>query len=868
LNIFREKVDEKLNSVQLRNMEELGDIVKDTAEEVLRRKYRKKYTDEETDTRKEKPWFTEDIRREIKKRKYLNRERRNESDVVIKEMKKAEYTAQKNKVQNMIKEEISKYEKRIAKDLKEDRSRKKVWDCIKKLQGKEIKKEELRLYSESGEALQADEERQQLRRTWEDIYRKSENKIDEYWNSRIKVNYEEEEKNNQRCKIRKKFLLLDDNYKVERREVTFEEHMREHFDMTFRLDNPIKSMQCTRITKKDVCKQIKKMKFGKSPGPDELKIEIYKELMKSDEYMEELVSKMNKQLDEGGDVPESWRGSKTRMIKKKAKPTARELRPIALTNNEYKIFMGVIKEKIEEHIERIGEARENQAGFTCGRRIEDNLLILKYCIEETYRTNQELYIAAIDYSKAFDSVDRGKMIEILKRFKVDGRLISQIASVYSKDWTEVYLRDEMKERINITNGIRQGCTGSALLFKLITYEVMRELDCTCEGFRNEKFTLTSLFYADDGLLIAKSKRELIKSLQITQKKSEEYGLELNRDKSNIMIFNGNEDVNLIEGIKIVENIKYLGVCVSNKRDTFIKHKEKILNDAQKLANVTSIVIEKSVCRTLIGKTYWKNVAMPSFMHAVDVVSFNSGDVKKLQTIENSVWRRILNGRSYTPISALRGEIGASSVESRIMKSKLKYEWYLKCRGGELMRSIYEDMTSKKHKWTKECETYRDKVDLMGGDRKQSEEMNDYISRKCKKYDDILWQREMEEKSSMKLYRIWKSEIREESWLDGSLMARIWMEARSNTMRLHDRNRFSGEDTRCTLCGYEKEDREHFILRCPRLSDTRAQIEELQQPYEEDISEVIGRFLFDDKDMRRKMERLSSMYRRREQLMEL
>ena len=54
----------------------------------------------------------------------------------------------------------------------------------------------------------------------------------------------------------------------------------------------------------------------------------------------------------------------------------KDLRPIALTNATYKLFMGILKTKIEHHIRYIKEESEVQAGFTKHRRISDNLLVL------------------------------------------------------------------------------------------------------------------------------------------------------------------------------------------------------------------------------------------------------------------------------------------------------------------------------------------------------------------------------------------------------------------------------------------------------------------------------------------------------------
>ena len=72
------------------------------------------------------------------------------------------------------------------------------------------------------------------------------------------------------------------------------------------------------------------------------------------------------------------------MIPKNKKPKADQLRPIALTDNSYKYFMGIAKDRIEAHLSNNDLLNEMRAGFTKQRRAEDNLTILKECIEAAF----------------------------------------------------------------------------------------------------------------------------------------------------------------------------------------------------------------------------------------------------------------------------------------------------------------------------------------------------------------------------------------------------------------------------------------------------------------------------------------------------
>jgi len=858
-----------LEVIEIENIDDLGILVQNTSRDFLEKIYRKQiWHCGERDTRKEKPWFNENIREEIKKRKVLNRERRNESNIENREQKKFAYEKQKSKVQNMIKNEISKFEEKIAREIREDKSKKQVWKCIKKLQGKEIEREELKLFDESGNCLSEMEERTELRKIWKNIFEKHSCDLGEIWNQDLRESYRNKmigEKNSKMVATKTEFKINEVD-EVEKKTIVlkFDREIREHIDMVMSVEETISPMNSDTIQPNDIVAQIRRMKTGKSPGPDGLKAEIYKELMLSPKYILTLTRAMNLQLLNNSRVPEKWKKSKTVMIKKKSKPTATDLRPIALTNLEYKIFMGVIRDKIECHIERVGAVRENQAGFSKGRRIEDNLIILRYCVEESKKRKLELYVAAIDFSKAFDSVNRVKLLEVLMEFKIDHKILDQVAQIYDGDWTEMWLRDDLKEEFNITSGIRQGCTGSSVLFKLVTYKIMEEIDNKIDGFQNDAVKLTSLFFADDGLIMSHSKKEIEKSIEIVINKSRYYGLDLNKMKSNILIFNGKDiDYAEIGGIKVVDEIVYLGVTVANHRNIFSRYKKKVKDKALRLSNVTSVVVEKSVSRLIIGKTYWKNVALPSFLHAMNVVSWTGEEMKNLQKIENGAMRKIMSARSYTPICVLRGEIGMSLMETRIIRSRLKYEAYMRTSGNGLLKIILEDMESKKHTWCKENEKYRLKIGY-GEDKRNNEKIEEYIERKSLEYDSKKWRDEIDEKASLGIYKMWKSKIEEVGYYEGDYKSKLWFEARSNTLKLRDRMRFVNESTECRLCGAENEDIEHFILDCVELGVLRRKSILLQQPYEQEKRNIIGRFLFDECCIYEKKNILMEMYSVRQQ----
>ena len=85
----------------------------------------------------------------------------------------------------------------------------------------------------------------------------------------------------------------------------------------------------------------------------------------------------------------------------------------------------------------------------------------------------------------------------------------------------------------------------------------------------------------------------------------------------------------------------------------------MMENAQKIANNTYSIIARSCNKLMIGKTFWKSVALPSILYGTKVINLTEDEINKLRRIENSVWRQILGAPGYAPICTLRGEIGTS-----------------------------------------------------------------------------------------------------------------------------------------------------------------------------------------------------------------
>ena len=146
----------------------------------------------------------------------------------------------------------------------------------------------------------------------------------------------------------------------------------------------------------------------------------------------------------------------------------------------------------------------------------------------------------------------------MKNYKIHPKVIDATAEIYEGDTTKINIGYDLETELDITSGIKQGCTESTTIFKLITYKIIFKIEREGKGFEN-LIKLRALFFADDGLVIATNIEEAKGNINILVKICKECGLEINKEKSNILIFNMVDKPEEIEGIKVTESIKYLWV---------------------------------------------------------------------------------------------------------------------------------------------------------------------------------------------------------------------------------------------------------------------------------------------------------------------
>ena len=133
-----------------------------------------------------------------------------------------------------------------------------------------------------------------------------------------------------------------------------------------------------------------------------------------------------------------------------------------------KIYNALLCNHIEPKIENI--LWKNQNGFQRNRSTTSQILIIRQILEVVCAKNQQPTISFVDFTKAFDSIHRGKIEQILLAYGLPKKILAAIMMLYRNIKIKVRSSDGDTDYFDI---VLQGDTLAPYLFILCLDYVLR-----------------------------------------------------------------------------------------------------------------------------------------------------------------------------------------------------------------------------------------------------------------------------------------------------------------------------------------------------------------------------------------------------------
>jgi len=205
-------------------------------------------------------------------------------------------------------------------------------------------------------------------------------------------------------------------------------------------------------------------KCNKSPGLDRITYEFYK--YAPQEFLVEVLTLFNV-IFLKEEIPSSFKSSIILPLLKKGDPNNPEnYRGLSLLDTLYKIFMGILRNRIELWAEENNIFNECQAGFRRGYSTTDNLFILSSVVKLRFKKNKKLFAFFVDFACAFDKLPRNAPFFNLSALGLSKKVITILMLLYSGTLSQVWDGSTLSSQFEVTNGVKQGCILSPTLFNL------------------------------------------------------------------------------------------------------------------------------------------------------------------------------------------------------------------------------------------------------------------------------------------------------------------------------------------------------------------------------------------------------------------
>jgi len=458
--------------------------------------------------------------------------------------------------------------------------------------------------------------------------------------------------------------LVDEEQIRLRWKVYFEQLMNIENDREVRTVEPNTDIGLQAISADEIKKALKKMKNGKSVGPDDIPAEVWKCL--GDTGVEILKKTFNDIL-QNVKMPDEWRSSTLVPIYKNKGDVqdCGNYRGIKLMSHTMKIWERVI----DTRLRNIVNISEQQFGFIPGRSTTDAVFALRQ-LGEKYREGQRnLHCVFIDLEKAFDRVPREELWNCLREKKVPENYVRIVQDMYNDSSTAVRCVNSLSESFAVSVGVHQGSALSPLLFAIV-------MDCLTKDIHHE--TPWDMMFADDIVLCTETKEEAERRLEEWRNALERRGMKVSRKKTEYLCMQQEE----VQGsLKIQDNIiprksefKYLGSTVQADGGAEKEVVRRVQAGWNNWKKITGIMCDRKVPEKLKGKMY-KTIVRPAMLYGLETVPLTKSQEKKIETEEMRILRFSLGLTRLDRVKneVVRQRMGVTNLSAKLRETRLR--WY-------------------------------------------------------------------------------------------------------------------------------------------------------------------------------------------------
>jgi exonuclease III len=605
---------------------------------------------------------------------------------------------------------------------------------------------------------------------------------------------------------------------------------------TYACSDPLSCEICDSIiTETEVSLHLKKLKCNKAAGLDGIPAEFYK--YASERLIAPFCSIFNYIFDKG-EYPTLWsEGLINALHKKGDKSDPDNYRKITINVVMGKIFDSILNSRLYFKNEVLDLDDSCQFGFT---PVTDCVFILDTIIRYQKLKHKPLYLCFIDFTKAFDYINRNALYHKLICQKIGHKMLNIIMSMFDKAKARVNHSGNVGNTIDSKCGVLQGGVLSPKLFNEFLSDLPDNLNKT-DGIILGNMTVTHISYADDIVLLAHSEQSLQNSINSLHNFCKKWHLIVNVGKTKTMKFDVKSQTQLIYNNQLIENVdtfKYLGHVLSSKRNTHKQMTDYLVTQSQKALFALQCDTKQTLgyINPQLSFKMFDTYILPILEYNAEIW-YNNKSVIEIERIQLGYLKNVLGVRKQTPTLTVYGETGRFPLEVR-QKIKL-FNFWIKLEKLSKKSILKRCLLIQKEMHSLGHDSWFCKVNYLLGehlpqvDQSKLEHIDFDII--MKDFKNIIYQKtqqiilseinDSKKQPKLRTYKLFKLDYRLEPYLSLNLsrkncskISRFRMS--SHKLRIetgrHENPKIPDEERFCLKCNTnEIEDEIHCLLLCPQ-----------------------------------------------------
>jgi len=443
------------------------------------------------------------------------------------------------------------------------------------------------------------------------------------------------------------------------------------------------------ITEQEIRQAVKKLKNKKSPFSDRIRNEMIKASL---ETLMPLYVKLFNLILKSGQMPDIWcQGLITPIYKSGDKNDPANYRGICVSSCLGKLFCSILNQRLYSYFEEHKILHNSQIGFLPENRTADHVFTLRTLLDKYVHYHKEkVYACFVDFRKAFDSVWHDGLFYKLLSIGIGGQFYNLIKSLYCNSTCSIRIGENKTRSFSYSRGVRQGCILSPLLFNCYVNNLPYEFQNTLSDpfVLPNGMKINSLLYADDLIILSRSKTGLQNCLNTLSSYCKSWMLKINPKKTKVMIFQKRSKKSIdisfkidTEPVEIVQEYTYLGTRLTptgNFTLALDQLKEKAMHA---LSNIQK--------HTLLSRLKPKTASQIFDTMILSILSYNSEiwgmyskqdfkiwDNSPIEKIHLKFCKRYLEVNNKASNVACRAELGRYPILIAINQKIMKYFVYL------------------------------------------------------------------------------------------------------------------------------------------------------------------------------------------------